>query len=312
MEEIGVDMKILFRSMLASVLVFTLPLSGAEAATSPKKALSAFRGYLSDAERTYTSGMAKAKSEYDAALSIKQSNITQAKKDFRQYNQVRVLKLGDNRNYWGNFNCPTTRPDCIYVDKGPKFEVGEVTTIKDVIADGVPWLDEIDLIIGLGLIELQSPTEYRRAATIIKSETLAIDTLNRNYTSTKMSLQRAYEEALVVEPAILAIKRASKSPKDFDRAFVTALKFEYNLQGLDELANLPFRYINSLKALDSAVKVTKLSQDADEVAARYTMAGATKINKICGKTFISDTKFVNMFNQIADLYVKLLGKRISV
>jgi hypothetical protein len=189
--------------------------------------------------------------------------------------------------------------------------VGELTTIKDAVAENIPSIDEIELIVSLGLIELQTPTDYRRATATIKSETLAIDTLNKNYASTRLALESAYENAMVVEPAILALKRASKNPKDFEKAFITALKFEYNVQGLDELANLPFRYINSLKALDSAVKVTKLSQEADSIASNYTMAAAMKINKICGSTFTSDAKFKTMFSQVASLYQQFVGKKIK-
>jgi hypothetical protein len=296
--------------LLSISLVATVSITPAHAVTSPNKALAAFNGYLKDAKDKYASGMAKAKSDYENALSAKQALIASAKNDFKQFNRIKVLKLGENRNYWGSFNCPSNRPDCIYVDKGPKFEVGEVTTIKDVVAESIPPLDEIEIIIGLGLIELQTPTEYRRAAATIKSETLAIEVLKKNYAATRAALESDYEKALVVEPAILAIKRASKNPKDFDKAFVTALKFEYNVQGLDELANMPFRYIDSFKALDSAVKVTKLSQDADMVADRYTMSGAQRINRICGNTFLSDPEFRNMYASISSLYKQLLGKKL--
>jgi hypothetical protein len=311
MEKIKASIKSLIKVGPLFLLIACLPTYPVNAATSPNKALSAFSNYLKKAEMAYSTGMATAKSDYEKTLAIKQSAISLAKSDFKQFNRVKVLKLGDNRNYWGSFNCPASRPECIYVDKGPKFEVGELTTIKDAVAENIPSIDEIELIVSLGLIELQTPTDYRRATATIKSETLAIDTLNKNYASTRLALESAYENAMVVEPAILALKRASKNPKDFEKAFITALKFEYNVQGLDELANLPFRYINSLKALDSAVKVTKLSQEADSVASNYTMAAAMKINKICGSTFTSDAKFKTMFSQVASLYQQFVGKKIK-
>jgi hypothetical protein len=311
MEKLRRIMKYLARIIICALLVTFFPPPISQAATSPTKVLNAFSSYLKKAELTHTTGMATAKSNYEKTLTMKQAVIASAKNDFKQFNRVKVLKLGDNRNYWGSFNCPASRPDCIYVDKGPKFEVGEFTTIKDAIAEKTDWLDEIELIVSLGLIELQSPNEYRRATSAIKNETLAIENLNRNYASTKQALEESYESALVVEPAILALKRASKNSKDFENAFVTALKFDYNVQGLDELANLPFRYINSLKALDSAVKVTKLSQEADSVASSYTMASASKINKICGNTFTKDAKFREMFSQVASLYEQFVGEKLK-
>lgn len=304
-------MRNFLRCLLVAVLAIAIQSNPAySSSTEAKRTLVKFQEYLAKAERDYRNTYTKAKSDFDSTLSSKESLIRKAQQDFLNSNQVRVLKLGDNRNYWGSFNCPITRPNCIYVDKGPKFEVGEITSIKGTIADKVANLDEIELILNLGLIELLTPKEYLSATKIIREETLAIATLRKEFQNDSLLIQQEYEQALLVEPAILAIKRAGKSPGNFQKAFVTALRFEYNRARLDEIARLPFRYIDSLKALDSAVKVTKLSEDADDVAASYSLAGAARINKICGKTFITESKFRELFSEISNVYRDLTGKRL--
>lgn len=293
-------------------LAMTIPSAPSYASSQEaKKTLVKFQNYLANAQGRYESTYIKIKSNYDSTLAIKESLIRKAKQDFLASNQIRVLALGDNRNYWGNFNCPLTRPNCKYVDKGEKFEVGEVTTIKEVVADQVPYLDGIDVILKLGLIELLNPIEYQAATRVIRDETVAISELQVRYKSDILTNEQSYQKALRVKPAILALKRAIKSPGNFQNTFVTALKFEFNRKSLDELASLPFRYINSLKALDSAIEVTRFSQEADAVAARYSYVKALRINKSCGNTFIKDDEYKVMFDEIKSVYFKITGKRLK-
>ena len=278
---------------------------------SPKKVQSFFQQYLQQAESDYYSGLSKAKSSYEFSLATKEESIRQAKLIILRNNQIRVLKLGENRNYWGNFNCPDTRPSCIYVDKGPKFEVGEIATVKEAVVNSPSNLSEIDLIVSMGLVELLNPKEFTQASRIIRDESLAIENLKKNYQTEQLKIESAFEDASQIEPALLAIKRALKNSSNFEKAFVVALKFDYNQRGLDELARLPFRYINSIKALDSAIKVTRLSEDADAVAASYSYSGALKINSICGKTFISETKFKIMYSKVSEVYKQATGRKLS-
>lgn len=282
------------------------------ASASPKRVIAHFQTYLNKAEATYKADYQKAKSQYESTLSSKEIAITQAKKDYVRFGQVRVVKLGDNRNYWGSFNCPTARPNCIYVDKGEKFEVGEVTSIKEAIANDLANLDLIDIIVNLGLVELINPSELQKAARIIREETYAVQLLKKKYDLDIKTIEGKYEKQVLVEPAVLAAKRASKNASDFHKAFITALKFEHNKQRLDELARLPFRYIDSFKALDSAIKVTRLSEQADRVDSSYSYSGAKKINSICGKTFIAEAEFMEMFLAVSEVYKQVSGRKLTI
>lgn len=299
---------ILLITSFVSSLIF-VPLVNATAPAN--KVLKGFQSFLKDAEVNYENSLSNLTSSYKANIAVREALILAAKKDFLSFNKIKVVRLGDNRNYWGNFNCPSTRPSCIDVDKGPKFEVGEITSMKDVIAENPAYLDEIDLIVRIGLIELQNPMEYQKASNTIRTEVKAVALATAKYNSDKLMLDNSYAEVKKVEPAILAAKRAAKNLKEFDKAFVIALEFEYNKERLDELASLPFRYINSLKALDSAVKVTKLSNSADLVAERYTMSGALSINRTCGTTFIREPEFKERFSRIAKVYLDITGKTIK-
>lgn len=297
--------------VIVSFLLLGQFTSSSYGATNSSKVLNGFQKYLNDAENSYEVSYAALTNEFKLNVANRESSISNAKRDLLTFNKVKVLKLGDNRNYWGNFNCPTTRPACIDVDKGPKFDIGEITSIRDVVADNPAYLDEIDLIIKLGLIELQTPVEFQRASLTIRNETREIASAKATYSQKSLVLNDTLQEAQKVEPALLAAKRAAKNTKDYDKAFVVALQFEFNRQRLDELANLPFRYIDSLKSLDSAVKVTRISNTADAVAQNYTMAGAMKINAICGKTFINEPEFRSMFTKVAQVYRGITGRSIK-
>jgi hypothetical protein len=246
--------------------------------------------------------MTTAANLYQPQIKSTQTKISDAKLKFLSSNQVRVVKLGDNRNYWGNFDCPTTRPACIDVDKGPRFQVGEVTTIKSLIADKIEYLEEIDIILNLGLIEITNLSTYQEASKTIRSETLNLNSLNLQYKSSQNSTTSKRDNGLNVEIALLAAQRAAKSPSSYDKAFVAALKFEQNRVKLNELASTPWRYINSYKALSSAVSVTRLSDQADIVAENYSYSRALGINSSCGTAFTNDSSFRSLFALIATIY----------
>jgi hypothetical protein len=306
-------MKKLFVVVITAIIFSSLIATpSSSASTTPQKVLVYFQNYLSKADSSYKNNLAILDKQFTSVITAKEYAIFSAKQEFLKYNQVRVLKIGDNRNYWGSFDCPVNRPTCKDVDKGEKFEVGEVTTIKKAITDSVPLIEEIDLIIRLGLIELINPREYQAASKLIREETAAIIASKAKYRLDNAAIEDTYAEAIKVKPAITAIKRASKNPSIFKKAFVTAMKFKYNQAALDGLARRSFGFIDNLKALDTAIEVTRLSQDADVVASRYTYAGAVKINKICGKTFISDIEFMEMFKKVAEVYQQATGKKLKV
>ena len=291
-----------FISAITAVLLLSSYTNVAYGASKSQKVTSAFENYLDTVNYTYDAEMTSAANLYQPQIKSTQTKISDAKVRFLASNQVKVLKLGDFRNYWGNFDCPTTRPACIDVDKGPKFQVGEVTTIKSLIADKTEYLEEIEIILNLGLIEITNLSTYQEASKTIRSETLNLNSLNQQYKNSQNSITSKRDTGLNVEIALLAAERAAKSPSSYDKAFVAALKFEQNRVKLNELASTPWRYINSYKALSSALSVTRLSDQADTVAENYSYSRALSINSSCGTTFTNDSSFKSLFGLIATIY----------
>lgn len=291
-----------FITLITAVLLLSSYTNVAYGASKSQKVTGAFENYLDSVNTTYDAEMTSAANLYQPQIKSTQTKISDAKVRFLASNQVKVLKLGDNRNYWGNFDCPATRPACIDVDKGPRFQVGEVTTIKSLIADKTEYLEEIDIILNLGLIEITNLSTYQEASKTIRSETLNLNSLNQQYKNSQNSITSKRDTGLNVEIALLAAERAAKSPSSYDKAFVAALKFEQNRVKLNELASTPWRYINSYKALSSALSVTRLSDQADTVAENYSYSRALSINSSCGTTFTNDSSFKSLFGLIATIY----------
>jgi hypothetical protein len=289
--------------VVLTALVLLLPYSNtAYGVSKSQKVTDAFESYLESVNANYDAEMLSAGNLYQPRINSAQTKISDAKLKFLSSNQVRVVKLGDNRNYWGNFDCPTTRPACIDVDKGPRFQVGEVTTIKSLIADKTEYLEEIDIILNLGLIEIINLSTYQEASKTIRSETLNLNSLNLQYKNSQYLITSKRDTGLNVEIALLAAQRAAKSPSSYDKAFVAALKFEQNRVKLHELESTPWRNIYSYKALSSAISVTRLSDQADTVAENYSYSRALSINSSCGTTFTNDSSFKSLFGLIATIY----------
>lgn len=289
-------------TLITAALLLSSYTNVAYGASKSQKVTSAFENYLDSVNSTYDAEMTSAANLYQPQIKSTQNKISDAKVRFLASNQVKVIKLGDNRNYWGNFDCPATRPACIDVDKGPRFQVGEVTTIKSLIADKNEYLEEIDIILNLGLIEITNLSTYQEASKTIRSETLNLNSLNQQYKNSQNSITSKRDTGLNVEIALLAAERAAKSPSSYDKAFVAALKFEQNRVKLNELASTPWRYINSYKALSSALSVTRLSDQADTVTENYSYSRALSINSSCGTTFTNDSTFKSLFGLIATIY----------
>ena len=105
--------------------------------------------------------------------------------------------------------------------------------------------------------------------------------------------------------AIRAAKRASKNPSVFDKAFVTAYKFDYNVKGLDDIANLSFSSLNTLRSFLSQFAIIELADKAASVDASYNYFSAEKINKSVGNVFTSDEEFQVPAKLVASQYKKL-------
>ena len=291
-----------FISIVTVAFLLSFYSNVAYGASKLQQVTKAFENYLDSVNSTYDAEMASSTNLYQPQINNTQTKISDAKLRFLSANQVKVVKQGDSRNYWGNFDCSKTRPDCIYVDKGPLFQIGELITIKSLIADKTEYLDEMDIIINLGLVEFVNLSTYQEASKTIRSETLKLNSLNQQYKSSQYSITSKRDNGLNVEIALLAAQRAAKSPSSYDKAFVAALKFEHNRVKLNELASTPWRYINNYKALSSAISVTRLSDQADTVAENYSYSRALSINSSCGTTFTNESYFKALFSLIATIY----------
>jgi hypothetical protein len=287
-----------------TVLVLSFSYStSAYGASKSQKVIEAFENYSENIDSIYYAELLSASNLYQPQIDLVNKKIKDAKLRFSASNQVKVLKLGDNRNYWGNFDCPTTRPDCIYVDKGPLFQVGEVTSIKSLIADKNEYLDEIDIILGLGLIEIINLPTYQEASKTIRLETVNLNTITQQYKGIQNTIElKKYTTGIAAEIGLLAAQRAAKSPSNYDKAFVVALKFEQNRLKLNELASTNWKYINNYKALSSAISVARLSNQADSVSDNYSYNRAASINSSCGTAFTAESGFKSSVNLVASVY----------
>lgn len=286
---------------------------------------------------TQTADLLTLANNYLPKMSASSAKIALAKTKILTVSGVKVLQLGTIRAYWGNLNCPILRPDCNSLDdKGHLFKVGEVTTLLDAVTQRADYLYEIDLMISYGLIELLNPIEFQSAATTIRSEPATFDALTSAYSSTRIEAQTKYNNATAIiktatsnalsfednryeqalaelqaqqaqaETFILAAKRASKDYKTFDKAFTTALQFEYNRSQLNEIADLPWSVFTSLRSLSSLAKVIALANFADAVAAKYTLTDALKLNISVGNTFTKAPTFNVSLKTAKVLYMKVI------
>jgi hypothetical protein len=348
------------------LLITSLVLSGtnASAATKPDIVLKGFQSYVAsaksalsnnkkkydateaaiNADYAYSKSLAKllydkeileAKNLYEPQIIIATQIIRDAKAKFLTVSQVRVLKQGNNRNNWGYLNCPITRTDCKSVDKGELFVIGEVTTLKSVVAENFDYISGVQSIIDEGLIELLNPVEYQKVIFEIKTEpgkiralTTQWDTANSaasykqkttelfsslNSNGPLMVFMENFEanqdllenQVAAGNMAIRAAKRAMKNPSVFDKAFVTAFKFEYNVKGLDDIANLSFSSLNTLRSYLSQFAIIELADKALGVNTSYNYLAAEKINKSVGNVFTSDEEFQKPAKLVAAQYKKL-------
>jgi hypothetical protein len=203
------------------------------------------------------------------------------------------------------------------------------------------YLYSVQLMIDLGLIEMINAIEYQKAASLIRFEPDKIKTLTAQWdaanaaASTKqsaalelarltasgplMSLMESYEstkeslenQVAAGNLAIRAAKRASKNPSIFDKAFVAAYKFDYNAKGLDDVANLSFSSLNTLRSFLSQFAIIELADKAAAVDASYSYLAAEKINKSVGNVFTSDEEFQTPAKLVASQYRKLTKVRLK-
>jgi hypothetical protein len=283
------------------------------------------------ANSTYDQEIQAASNLYAPQISASTLKMTEARAKFASVSGVKVVTLGTNRNYWGNLNCPTTRPDCIDVDKGEKFNVGEVTTLKAIIGTKTDYLLEIDIMLGLGLIELTNRTEYLSVTSTLKTEPTNLSKITTEYTAAqtaaKSKRDRAIQAATALREsaladldedyeiakaeleaketaaslALLAAKRASKD-SNFDAAFVIAYKFEYNRQMVGEIADAAWTGDWTYRTIDSIIKVNKLAITGDSIGSKYSKSAASAFNSAVGNAFTNEPDFRAALKVLTAIY----------
>lgn len=283
------------------------------------------------ANSTYDQEIQAASNLYAPQISASTLKMTEARAKFASVSGVKVVTLGTNRNYWGNLNCPTTRPDCIDVDKGEKFNVGEVTTLKAIIGTKTDYLLEIDIMLGLGLIELTNRTEYLAVTSTLKTEPTNLSKITTEYTAAQTAAKNKRDRAIqaatalresaladldedyeiakaeleaketAASLALLAAKRASKDP-NFDAAFVIAYKFEYNRQMVGQIADAAWTGDWTYRTIDSIIKVNKLAITGDSIGSKYSKSAASAFNSAVGNAFTNEPDFRAALKVLTAIY----------
>jgi hypothetical protein len=283
------------------------------------------------ANSTYDQEIQAASNLHAPQISASTLKMSEARAKFASVSGVKVVTLGTNRNYWGNLNCPTTRPDCIDVDKGEKFNVGEVTTLKAIIGTKTDYLLEIDIMLGLGLIELTNRTEYLTVTSTLKTEPTNLSKITTEYTAAQTAAKNKRDRAIqaatalresaladldedyeiakaeleaketAASLALLAAKRASKDP-NFDAAFVIAYKFEYNRQMVGEIADAAWTGDWTYRTIDSIIKVNKLAITGDAIGSKYSKSAASAFNSAVGNAFTNEPDFRAALKVLTAIY----------
>lgn len=283
------------------------------------------------ANSTYDQEIRAASNLYVPQISTSSTKITEARVKFADVSGVKVVALGTNRNYWGNLNCPPTRPNCLASDKGEEFIVGEVTTLKKVIGTQKDYLLEIDIMLGLGLIDLTDRTGYLAVTSTLKNEPTNLAKITSDYTAAqtgaKNKRDRAIEAATTLRAsaladldevyalskadleaqqtaanlALLAAKRASKD-SNFDSAFSIAYKFEYNRQMIGEIADAAWTGEWTFRTIDSIIKVNKLAIAGDSIGKNYSKSAASTFNAAVGNAFTNQPEFRAALKVLTAIY----------
>lgn len=147
-------------------------------------------------------------------------------------------------------------------------------------------------------------TKYDSAVALIKSATdKALADEDTRYQNLVADLEA---KAVQVQSFVLASERAAINYKTFNKAFTTALQFEFNRVQLDEIANLPWSAFTTNRNLSSMLKVVALSDLANSIAENYSYAQAVKLNASISTTFTKAPTFSAGLKTAKTYYTKLV------
>jgi hypothetical protein len=320
-------MNIRFKLATGAALTGLMLLSSPNAFPATKQAnlISTFQKYLSDGKYAFEAAKLEAENKYLPQISKSEQTIQSLKSQILNSSEVKIVKFSLTSNYRGYLSCPVLRLDCIGIDKAAQFQVGEITSIKpevfanagllEVMPTILSYLNELDSIFKSGEIQLSNKSNYDQAVQSFRVEYQNLSSLSNQYSDAisraKSSLLEIDSRDFAIRAALKAAKRASNSPQIYDKAFVAAFKFEYNRYSLDKYASQPWSTINSFKALDSAIKVTKLSEKADLIDMNYNFASADQFNKSIGNIFTGEADYRSDFGFISKLYKSATNVKLS-
>jgi hypothetical protein len=304
-------------SLIVLVLVLsTLSTTSAPAALKSTKIIAVLDAHLAQVNSDHKKALSEADKTYQPMIFASQKQAEDAFTRLKSLNKATVVKIGNNRGYWGQFECPEKRPNCIGVDKGPEFQIGDSISFKEITLKDVDQLYVNQLIIQDGLVEMVNASGYNSAADSFRKAMSDLSLATLQLAQAKASANTQHADGLSITESIkiakIAARRADKNPASYEKSFVTSYVFESNREGLRRYASTPFSQINSLKALDDVIEITKLSKQADQIAARYSLTSAAKFNKICGSTFTGEPEFKADFRKIAELFKKATNTNLSL
>ena len=158
----------------------------------------------------------------------------------------------------------------------------------------------------------------RTAATNTKDSKISSAKTARN--TAVQAIEDKYQQDLallqvqqdVATAALLAAQRASKEPNNFPQAFSTAYKFEFNRTKLNEIADLPWTNVWTFKAINTLIKVTRLADQADSIASKYSYSAALKFNNALAGAFTNDPDFRSQLRYAQSFYSKATGLSIKI
>lgn len=283
-------------------------------ASKSTKLISTFDTYVKNINLNLKVQLQEAELKYSPLIVDAEKNAQESFNRLKNSNRATVTKLGNNRSYWGQFECPIERPNCIGADKGPEFKVGEVISFKESTLKDLDQLYVNELIIQDGLVQMFDLAAYKSASESFRNAMLNLSSATVGLAKARASANSSHAESMLISEAIkyakIAAKRAEKNPGSFEKSFVTSFVFDFNRTELNKYASTPFSEIKNFKALNEVFEVTKLSKQAELISARYRLVDASKLNKICGTEFTNEPRFKSDFKKIAELYK--LATNISI
>jgi len=214
---------------------------------------------------------------------------------------------------------------------GEDWQIGDVGKLNTFEVS-----KELQSVLDDGYMAPVNQVEFDLTRLTIKNETVNLNSLNTMYSKARSDVTVKYESSIALIKAatdkaladedtryqnlvadlqakaaqsqsfVLASERAAINYKTFDKAFTTALQFEYNRVQLDEIANLPWAAFTTNRNLSSMMKVVALSDLANSIADNYSYAQAIKLNASVSTTFTKAPTFSTSLKSAKTYYTKMI------